>query len=445
MKNTANQSLQPITTKINEKNHLEIGGCDLINLANEYKTPLYMIDEATLRSICRDYIRAFEKYENVQFLYASKALCNMAVLNIVASENFGCDVVSDGELYTALKSGMNPEKILFNGNNKTYEELEYAVKSNIGRFSADNLTELSMLNEIAQKENKIVRVLLRINPKIECHTHEYIKTGQEDSKFGFNMSEIDNVIALIKNTFKNIDLKGLHAHIGSQIFETEVFRDEIEILANEYERIKNKFNIEFTEINLGGGFGVKYTEDDEPLSIYEVGEVIISTLREKCEKHNIKEPKLYLEPGRSVICTSGVTIYTIGNIKEIPNIRTYVAVDGGMSDNIRPALYGAKYEAVIANKMNSKEELKKVRVVGKLCESGDILIDEIELPNPEKDDILCIFNTGAYNYSMSSNYNRIKKPAMILVNNSQSDIIINRESFEDLVRSDVIPKRLKNQ
>ena len=445
MKNTANQSLQPITTKINEKNNLEIGGCDLINLANEYKTPLYMIDEATLRSICRDYIRAFEKYENVQFLYASKALCNMAVLNIVASENFGCDVVSDGELYTALKSGMNPEKILFNGNNKTYEELEYAVKSNIGRFSADNLTELSMLNEIAQKENKIVRVLLRINPKIECHTHEYIKTGQEDSKFGFNMSEIDNVIALIKNTFKNIDLKGLHAHIGSQIFETEVFRDEIEILANEYERIKNKFNIEFTEINLGGGFGVKYTEDDEPLSIYEVGEVIISTLREKCEKHNIKEPKLYLEPGRSVICTSGVTIYTIGNIKEIPNIRTYVAVDGGMSDNIRPALYGAKYEAVIANKMNSKEELKKVRVVGKLCESGDILIDEIELPNPEKDDILCIFNTGAYNYSMSSNYNRIKKPAMILVNNSQSDIIINRESFEDLVRSDVIPKRLKNQ
>ena len=445
MKNTANQSLQPITTKISEKNNLEIGGCDLINLANEYKTPLYMIDEATLRSICRDYIRAFEKYENVQFLYASKALCNMAVLNIVASENFGCDVVSDGELYTALKSGMNPEKILFNGNNKTYEELEYAVKSNIGRFSADNLTELSMLNEIAQKENKIVRVLLRINPKIECHTHEYIKTGQEDSKFGFNMSEIDNVIALIKNTFKNIDLKGLHAHIGSQIFETEVFRDEIEILANEYERIKNKFNIEFTEINLGGGFGVKYTEDDEPLSIYEVGEVIISTLREKCEKHNIKKPKLYLEPGRSVICTSGVTIYTIGNIKEIPNIRTYVAVDGGMSDNIRPALYGAKYEAVIANKMNSKEELKKVRVVGKLCESGDILIDEIELPNPEKDDILCIFNTGAYNYSMSSNYNRIKKPAMILVNNSQSDIIINRESFEDLVRSDVIPKRLKNQ
>ncbi len=445
MKNTANQYLQPITTKTNNKNHLEIGGCDLINLAREYKTPLYIIDEATLRSICKDYIRAFEKYENVQFLYASKALCNMAVLNIVASENFGCDVVSEGELYTALKAGMKPEKILFNGNNKTYEELEYAVNSNVGRFSVDNLTELTMLNEIAQKENKIVSILLRINPKIECHTHEYIKTGQEDSKFGFNMAEIDKVIENIQNNFKNIDLKGLHAHIGSQIFETEVFKDEIEILISEYERIKNKYNLEFTEINLGGGFGVKYTENDEPLSIYEIGEVIVSTLKEKCEKYNIQNPKLYLEPGRSVICTSGVTLYTVGNIKEIPNIRTYVSVDGGMSDNIRPALYGAKYEAVLANKMNSNEELKNVKIVGKLCESGDILIEEIKLPNPKKDDILCVFNTGAYNYSMSSNYNRIKKPAMILVNNSQSDIIVNRETFEDLVRNDVVPKRLENK
>jgi len=445
MKNTANQLLQPITTKINSKNHLEIGGCDLINLASEYKTPLYIIDEATLRSICKDYIRAFEKYENVQILYASKALCNMAILNIIASENFGCDVVSEGELYTALKAGMNPEKILFNGNNKTYEELEYAIKSNIGRFSADNLTELYMLNEIAQNENKKISVFLRINPKIECHTHEYIKTGQEDSKFGFNMKEIDKIVNLIQNTFKNIDLKGLHAHIGSQIFETEVFKDEIEILINEYSRLKNKYNIELTEINLGGGFGVKYTEKDEPLSLYEIGEVIVSTLKEKCKKYNIINPKLYLEPGRSVICTAGVTLYKIGNIKEIPNIRTYIAVDGGMSDNIRPALYGAEYNAVIANKMNSNEILKSVRVVGKLCESGDILINEIKLPNPQKEDILCVFNTGAYNYSMSSNYNRIKKPAMILVNNSQSDIIISRESFEDLVRNDIVPKRLKNK
>ena len=445
MKNTANQSLQPITTKINSENHLEIGGCDLTNLAKKYKTPLYIIDEKTLRSMCKDYIRAFEKYENVQFLYASKALCNMAILNIVASENFGCDVVSEGELYTALKAGMNPEKILFNGNNKTYEELEFAIKSNIGRFSIDNLTELAMLNEIAKKENKTVKILLRINPKIECHTHEYIKTGQEDSKFGFNLSEFDVVIKLILKEYKNIDLKGLHAHIGSQIFETEVFKDEIEILISEYERIKNKYDIEFTEINLGGGFGVKYTENDEPLSIYEVGEVIVTTLKEKCKNHNVQNPKLYLEPGRSIICTSGVTLYTIGNIKEIPNIRTYVAVDGGMSDNIRPALYGAKYEAVLANKMNSQEEIKTVRIVGKLCESGDILIDKINLPNPQKDDILCVFDTGAYNYSMSSNYNRIKKPAMILVNNSQSDIIVNRETFEDLVRNDIIPKRLENK
>ena len=214
-------------------------------------------------------------------------------------------------------------------------------------------------------------------------------------------------------------------------------------MTNEYERIKNKFDIELTEMNLGGGFGVKYTEADEPVSIYEMSEVIIFNVKECCKKHNLKEPKLYLEPGRSVICTAGVTIYKIGNIKEIPNIRTYAAVDGGMSDNIRPALYGAKYEAVIANKMKSSEELKEVRVVGKLCESGDVLIEKIKLPNPQKDDILCVFNTGAYNYSMASNYNRIKKPAMILVNNSQSDIIVNRETFEDLVRNDIVPKRLE--
>ena len=445
MKNTANQHLQPITTKVNNENHLEIGGCDLVNLAQEYKTPLYIIDEETLRSICKDYKRAFETYENtVQFLYASKALCTKAIFKIISQEDFGCDIVSEGELYTALSAGMNPEKILFNGNNKGYEELEYAVKSNIGRFSVDNFLELSNLNEIAEKENKVVNIFIRITPGIDCWTHDYIKTGKIDSKFGFNMSEIDTVIELLQNKHKNLKLRGLHAHIGSQIFETECFKDEVEILIKQYVRLREKYSLDFDEINLGGGYGIKYTEDDTPLSLFDLGEVVISAMNENCEKYGIKKPKIYLEPGRSTICTSGVTIYKIGNIKHIPNVRTYVAVDGGMTDNIRPALYGAKYTAVLANKMNSDEELKKVRVVGKLCESGDILIDEIELPNPQKDDILCVFNTGAYNYSMSSNYNRVKKPAMILVNNSQSDIIINRETLEDLTRNDIIPRRFES-
>lgn len=444
MKTSSNQFIQPITSKTNTQNHLEIGGCDLTQLAKEYNTPLYIIDELTLRTICKEFTEAFESYENVQFLYASKALCTKSISKIVEEEGFWFDAVSEGEIYTILSSGISAEKISFNGNNKSYDELEYAVKSGVGHFSVDNLLELKMLNEIAKQHNKQVSIFLRINPNIECHTHEYIQTGQQDSKFGFPLSDVESLVSLILSEYKNLDLKGLHSHVGSQIFELKTFEDEVEILINEYSKIKEKFNLELEELNLGGGFGVKYTETDNPPSVFEAGKIILTALEKSLEKHNVKRPKLFLEPGRSVISTSGVTIYTVGNIKEIPDIRTYVAVDGGMADNIRTALYGAKYSAVLANKMNSNLPQQNVRIVGKFCESGDILINEIELPKPETGDVLCVFNTGAYNYSMSSNYNRIKKPAMILVNSGQSDMIVKRETLEDITNFDLLPKRLEN-
>lgn len=283
---------------------------------------------------------------------------------------------------------------------------------------------------------------MRITPGIECHTHEYIQTGHLDSKFGFDITQIDEAVELILDEYKNLKLHGLHAHIGSQIFETSIYSDEIEILVKEISRLDKKFGIKLDEINIGGGLGVKYTEKDVPPSTYEIGEIIINKLNEVIEKYNIESPTLFLEPGRSIISTSGVTLYSIGSSKQVPHGTKYVAVDGGMADNPRPSMYQAEYFAQIANKKENAQ-LEKVTVAGRYCESGDILIKDIELPNPVEGDILCVYNTGAYNYSMASNYNRVQKPAMVLVNNSQSDIIINRENLDDLISHDIIPDRLK--
>lgn len=428
-----NQNIFPVTLKRNERGNLEIGGCDLTELAMKHDTPLYVIDEQTLRGILQEYKKAFAQYENTKFLYASKACLNLAIAKIVAGEGFGFDVVSGGEIYTVYKAGTDMSKVLFNGNNKSKEELELALELGVGRISADNFHELELLNKLAKDK---VDILLRITPGIECHTHDYIKTGQLDSKFGFDMEQIDSAIEIIQNKYKNIKIKGLHAHVGSQIFETKVFDDEIDILLKEIERIKTTFGLELSEINIGGGIGVKYTEEDMPVSVFDVAKIITNKLKNT----NLT---LYLEPGRSIISTSGVTLYEIGSSKTVElNKHKYVSINGGMADNPRPSLYGAKYTAEIANNIQNKKT-EKVTVAGKFCESGDILINEIELPEPKAGDILCVYNTGAYNYSMSSNYNRIKKPEMVLVNNSQSDIIIERESYDDLISSDKIPERLK--
>ena len=442
MSGSTNQSIKPVTAKVNQNGNLSIGGCDTIDLASKYGTPLYVLDEATIRTICKDYKDAFASYTKVNMMYASKALCTMAVSKILVEEGFGFDVVSAGEIYTVYKSGADMNKVLFNGNNKTVSELTLALELGVGRFSVDNFLELSLLNELAKSADKTAEILLRITPGIECHTHEYIQTGHLDSKFGFDLTQVDEAVELILNEYSNLKLRGLHAHIGSQIFETQVYHDEIEILVKELAHLDEKFGLKLDEINIGGGLGVKYTDKDCPPSTYKIADVILKSLNESIEKYGIEPPTLYIEPGRSIISTSGVTLYTAGSSKQVPHGKKYVAVDGGMADNARPAMYGAEYSACVANKPEA-ETLQTVTIAGRFCESGDILIREISIPELEEGDILCVYNTGAYNYSMSSNYNRVPKPAMVLVNNSQSDIIIERETLDDLISHDRIPDRLK--
>lgn len=438
---STNQFIKPLTTEINDQGNLEIGGCDLVELAQEYETPLYVIDETTLRTMCREYKKAFSGYEKVKTMYASKALMTMAIAKIVNSEGFGFDAVSGGEIYTIYKAGVDMSQVLFNGNNKSYDEIDLALKLGVGRISVDNFFELSLLNEIAKSYNKKVDILLRIAPGIECHTHEYIQTGHMDSKFGFDLTQIPQAVELIQDEYTNLIPRGVHAHIGSQIFEPKIYEDEIEIFIKEIVSIKEKFGVTLDEINIGGGLGVKYIENDSPPSVFEIGELIVQTLNKCIEKYSIPAPTLYIEPGRSLISTSCVTLYTLGSSKQVPHGTKYWTIDGGMSDNPRPSLYQAKYTAQIANKPE-QESSQKVTIAGRFCESGDILINDIYLPELEEGDILCVFNTGAYNYSMASNYNRVQKPAMVLVNNSQSDIILNRESLDDLISHDVIPNRL---
>ena len=433
-----NQFIKPISTE--KKDNLTIGGCDLVELAKEYGTPLYVIDEATLRGICKSYKQAFKEYENIKMMYACKALCTSAIIRILDEEGFGFDTVSAGEIYTVYKSGVDMQKVLFNGNNKSAQEIQLALEYGVGRFSVDNFHEAELLNNIAAKKGITAEILLRITPGIECHTHDYIKTGQTDSKFGFDLTQLDSIINLIKTSYKNLNLRGLHAHIGSQIFETQCYYDEVEILVKEIARIKKEYGISLDEMNIGGGLGVKYTESDTPPSVSVLSDAVTNAMN----KYAIDIPTIYIEPGRSIISPAGVTLYTVGSTKQVPNGRKYVAVDGGMADNPRPSMYQAQYTAEVANKPGC-ENTEKVTIAGRFCESGDILIENVDLPKLEAGDIICFYNTGAYNYSMSSNYNRVEKPAMVLVNNSQSDIIVYRETLDNLIANDNIPDRLRRK
>ncbi len=437
---TTNQHIKPAT--VERKENLFIGGCDTVELAKKYGTPLYVVDETTLRNICHDYKNAFKSYTHTRMMYASKALCTSAIVKILDEEGFGFDTVSIGEIHTVLNSGVELSHVLFNGNNKTERELDYAIKNGISRISVDNFYEIDLVSKVAGRYNKTVDVLLRISPGIECHTHEYIKTGQLDSKFGFDLSQLDEAVTSILTRHQNIKIRGLHAHIGSQIFEPSCFHDEIDVLTQTLGEISTKYNIVLDEINIGGGIGVKYVDSDLPPSINEIADVIIESLDKHIAKYNIEPPTLYIEPGRSIISTSGVTLYTIGSMKQVPNMTKYVTVDGGMADNPRPSMYQAEYLAEVANKVD-ETQTEKVTIAGRYCESGDILIKDIMLPKLSTGDILCVYNTGSYNYSMASNYNRVEKPAMVLVNNSQSDIIVKRETLDDLVSHDVVPDRLK--
>ena len=439
--NTANQNIKPVTTRINENNNLEIGGCDLVELANTYGTPLYVFDEETIRSMTKSYKNAFKDYPHINMMFAAKAFMNKAMCKIMQQEGFGLDLCSAGEIYTAKTSGFDMSKTLFNGNNKSFDELVYALECGIGTISVDNFFELALLNSIAKSQNKTVRILLRITPGIECHTHEYIQTGHLDSKFGFDLTQLGEAIELINDEYKKLNFVGLHAHIGSQIFEKKVYFDEIDVIFKEIKRIKDKYNIILHEVNLGGGLGIKYTEKDKPISVYEMAETIKEAFDKFSKKYDIEKPTVFIEPGRSIVGTAGITLYTAGSSKQVPKGRKYQAVDGGMSDNIRPSLYQAEYTVEIANNPKG-EAVEKVTIAGKHCESGDILAENIMLPEIEEGDTLCFYSTGAYGYSMSSNYNRVLKPAAVLVNNGKSDIIINRQTYEQLCESDVIPDRL---
>lgn len=422
-----------------EEDTLYIGGVSTKELVKEYSTPLYVIDEQHVRNVCREYLKNFKVKENGnRVTYAGKAFLPLEMCKIINEEGLCLDVVSGGELYTAYKSGFPMEKVLFHGNNKTIEEIKMGISLGVGRFVADNFYELNTINEFAKKENKVVNVYIRITPGIEAHTHDYIKTGQIDSKFGFTLinNGVINAVKEILN-LENIKLMGLHAHIGSQIFDVDPFVDEVEVMFNIMNDIRSQLGIELPELDLGGGFGIYYTEEDKPKDPKVFCDAILNKAEEMAKKLEYPMPKLVIEPGRSIIGNAGTTLYTVGSIKEIPEVRKYIAVDGGMTDNIRPSLYRADYECAIANKMNSQEE-ELVTVAGKCCESGDILISDVKLPKVESGDILAIATTGAYGYSMSSNYNKIPRPAVVMVKDGVSRIVCKRQSYEDLLALEII-------
>ena len=424
---------------VNEKGNLTIGNVDTVELANQFGTPLYVFDEASIRKNCSDFKDAFDKYYNgnATVLYASKAFSCKEMYRIVKSEGLGVDVDSGGELYTALSAGFSPELIYFHGNNKTPDELEYALKNDIGRIVVDNIYEMETINEIAGKLEKKANILLRIKPGIDVHTHDFIKTGQIDCKFGFALEngEADSaVLYALRN--ENLNLIGIHCHIGSQIFETDPFILAAEVMIGFAKRKQNEHNIIFSEINFGGGYGIKYVESDTPVEKALSIEVLASAVKKVCSELDYPLPKIVIEPGRSIVGEASLTLYKVGAVKTIKDVRTYVSVDGGMSDNPRYALYHADYEIVIANKASNPRNFMAT-IAGKCCESGDLIQEHTYIQETEVGDTLAVLATGAYNYSMASNYNRICRPAAVMVKNGTPRLIIKRETYEDIVRNDI--------
>lgn len=434
------------TSKINDSGHLEIGGCDVVDLKAKFGTPLYIVDEQLVRQRCKEYVEAFQASGlKFQVAYASKAFCVMAMCAVAEQEGMSLDVVSEGELYTALQAGFPVAKIHFHGNNKTPDEIEMAIEAGIGCFVVDNLVELHLLQAIALEKNVHVNVLLRVTPGVEAHTHEYISTGQTDSKFGFdigNGSAYEGVEVTYKQS--HLELLGVHSHIGSQIFEVEGFQLAVQRVAEFAQVVKTGLGIEFKVVNLGGGFGIRYVDGDTPLKVSQYVKAITDAVKEHFAGINTELPEIWVEPGRSIVGDAGTTLYTVGTNKNIPGVRKYVAVDGGMTDNPRPALYESHYEAVLANRA-LEEAQETVSIAGKCCESGDMLIWDVKLPEVTSGDLLAVSCTGAYNYSMASNYNRIRRPGVVFVKDGYSDLVVKRESLQDIVTNDLVPERIAKQ
>ena len=427
----------PPDTKINRDGHLVIGGCDAVELAREFGTPLYLYDENTLRSKCREFQTEFGKrYPDVMVIYASKAYTNGAILKIINEEGLGLDVVSGGELGIARSVKFPMKKVYFHGNNKSPQELEMALKWKVGRVVVDNFYELELLGKMAKDKGVKQDILLRITPGVDPHTHQYTSTGTIDSKFGFPLPLKEEAIACALK-IKSLNLLGLHFHIGSRITETEPYVESVKYILKFAAEMRKKYGLELTELNTGGGYDVKYTLDENPPSFGEFAEKITSTIIKECKKWHMELPKLIVEPGREIVAQAGVALYTIGVVKDIPGVRTYVSVDGGMGDNIRPALYNARLEAVVANRMRAKMA-GKVTISGKFCESGDILIRDIELPGMKAGDILAVNGAGAYAIPESMNYNAFFKPPVALVKDGKARLIRRRETLEDITRCDVV-------
>lgn len=425
---------------VNEKNHLMIGKNDTVELANKFGTPLYVMDEDLVRKNCRLYKQAMDKYYDGKglVLYANKAFCSLWTCKIAKEEGLGIDVVSGGELYTAIKADFPMEKVCFHGNNKTAAELEMAVENNVGHVIVDNIYELELLNDISKKNGKTMNIMFRIKPGIDAHTHSFVQTGQIDSKFGVAL-ENGEAFEIIEKASKmsNVKVTGVHCHIGSQIFDIEPFCKAAEVMMNFIGDIKDKLGLEISELNLGGGYGIMYTEKDDPIEYDKYIEKISVIVKETADKRNVRQPFIFMEPGRSVVASAGITLYTVGGVKDIKNVRKYISVDGGMADNPRYIMYESEYTAVVANNAGA-EPVEKVTIAGKCCESGDILLKDAMMPEIKVGDTLAVLATGAYNYSMASNYNRIAKPAVVAVSDGNARVVIKRETYEDLIKNDVM-------
>lgn len=424
--------------QINEQGHIEIGGIDTLELVKKYDTPLYVYDVSVIRENCRAFVNAFKNQQvKAQVAYASKAFSSIAILEVIQQEGLSLDVVSTGELYTALKAGFPTEKIHMHGNNKSIEELDMAIEHNIGCIIVDNFYEIDLLDTLLKKHQKKMSVLIRVTPGITSKTHRYIMTGSEDSKFGFNLDNGQATEAFERlQDMEFIDFKGLHCHIGSQIFETEPFLSTVNLLFEEIKKWYEQYNYIPEVLNLGGGFGIRYTENDSPLPLSDYVDKLINAVQEHTTTLGIDMPEIWIEPGRSIVGAAGTTLYTVGSMKKIPGVRDYIAVDGGMTDNLRPALYQAEYTGVLANKANQSKE-KIASIAGKCCESGDMLILDLPLPETESGDILAVFSTGAYGYSMASHYNRFPKAAVVFVENGEDKLVVKRETMQDIVRNDL--------
>ena len=432
-----NVDLFPFGTEVNKRGNLSVGGNDITSLASQYGTPLYVYDEPTIRTMARQFVSEFtSRYPNTKVAYAPKAFLNISMAKIAEEENLELDVVSGGEIAVAAAAGFPTAKMHFHGNNKTPSELSESVNSGVETIVVDGFQELDLLNEIARDQNVVQGIMLRLSPSIDAHTHGHTTTGILDVKFGFSIETGESTVAIRQALqSSNLDLKGIHFHLGSPIFELEPYSTAIDTVFDYLAQFVPE-GLNLREFSPGGGFAIGYTRESPPPPVSAYAEVITSMLKNKCSDLNIEPPVLIIEPGRSIVGRAGVAVYTVGVIKEIPTVRTYVSLDGGMGDNIRPALYGSEYEAVIANKIIAEDE-KIVTLAGKYCESGDLLVKDVLLPRIETGDIVAIPSSGAYCLAMSSNYNMNPRPAVVMVGNGQSRLVRKRETYKDLMALDL--------